>query len=263
VATCFWLLAPLAFVSVASGAFPCEDVNNNGVCDPGEPDITADLLTGGSFSTTESIVIPEDVKRLTTKDVAGFVLVAGQNLAIYADLQTVAQGAGISLVAQDGTINVGKKVDLKTGKDGFIDLAARGDITLAGASLKSDMVTLYSEEGNVLIEGSKLSGEDGVEITALSGEVTVNSKSQLRSKNGDMRVDADGNATVNGIRIMANVTSVQSGADIDFSDNRVAAPGDGGAVLLTTFGSMVNVCGTRYKNIDPENVFIQGDELPC
>lgn len=257
IAVCFGLLAPAALPSFAWGAFPCEDVNNNGVCDPGEQDITAQL---GYFSTTESIVIPADSKKLSTKDVSGFALIAGKNVTVAADLQASAEGARITLVAQDGMITVGSKTDLRTGQGGSIDLAARHDIAVGPqASLNSGLVTLDSEEGNILIDWAKLSG-DSLAIVALAGEVTVLPKSQLNSPTGDVRVEAGGTATVTGSRVAAKVTSIEASDLLDFSNNRVTGPRSGGSVLLTVLGSTVNICGTVFKNLAP---VIEGDVAPC
>jgi hypothetical protein len=260
IAVCFGLLALVALPSFAWGAFPCEDLNNDGACVLGEDnDITGVLTTTGFVSTSESIVIPGDAKKLSTKDVSGFALIAGKNVTVAADLQASAKGAGITLVAQDGMITVGSKTDLKTGRGGSIDLSARRDIVVGPrASLKSSLVMLYSEEGNILIDSSKLTG-DSVEILTLAGEVTVLPKSQLRSPRGDVRIDAGGTVSVVGSRVVAEVTSVQASELLDFSNNRVT----GESVLLTTVGSTVNICGTVFKKLAPDGLVIEGEVMPC
>ncbi|MBI4488588.1 MAG: hypothetical protein HY694_05845 [Deltaproteobacteria bacterium] len=263
-AACFGLLVPLSSVW---GAFPCEDVNNDGVCELGvDNDITVELKTNGYFSTPESIAIPKGVKGLSTKDVNDFSLVAGKNIVVNSNLNFSAEGATLSLLAQQGSITIGNKTNLKTGQGGYIDLSARSDIVLSTGSYvggKSSMVTIYSEDGSVLLtKGSRLSSLDAVDIIAFGGGITV-PKSQLRAQNGYVSIYAVGDVTVTGSLVQANGTNVQAGGNLlDFRKNSVKVLGDGW-VSLSVSGSTLDLCGTHFKNLDSANLIIDAETVNC
>ncbi len=266
IAACFGLLVSSPFLSLAWGGFPCEDVNNDGVCQDGEADITAQILAG-YYSTPDSIVIPKGVRGLSAKDVNGLSLVAGQNITVNANLNASAKGATLSLLAQQGSITIGNKTNLKTGERGYIDLSARSDIVLSTGSYvggKSSMVTIYSEDGSVLLmKGSTLSSLDAVDIIAFGGEITV-PKSTLRSQNGYVSIDAVGDVTVTGSRLQANGTSIQAGGSLlDFSNNMVKVSGSDGWVSLSVSGSTLDLCGTRFQNLDSTNLDINASSVNC
>lgn len=264
IAACFGVFASSPFVSLAWAAFPCEDINNNGTCDPGEKDITVELLSDGFFSTSESIVIPEDVKRL--KNVNGFTLMAGQNITVASKLIAYTEGASITLLAQDGTITIGNKVALKAGKGGSVDISAGQDVVFGHhASAKSSMVMVYSEAGNVLLmEKTKLFAQDYVDIVGLGGGVYISPGSRLSSKEGSVSVLGAQNVVVNSSRVVTEDLTVYAAHVIDFQNNLVRlASTDGSVVYLITEGSTVNMCGTVFKKLAPNNLIIQGNVTPC
>jgi len=266
IAACFGLLVPLSSVW---GAFPCEDVNNDGVCDPGEKDITAELLDDSYYSTSESIVIPADMKKnLSTKNLDGFVLMAGKNITVNASLTASAKGAPIIFQAQDGTINIGNKSTLRAGEGGFVDIGAQHDVIIGpGVSVYAKQGTLYvlSWEGDVLLmKGSRLYGEYGVDVTTVGqGEVTVYAGSELNSQRGHLGINSGGNTSINGSRLYAEDTSIRTGANlIDFRNNYIAGPPYTDVwVLLSAAGSTVDIRGSRFRNLHTNGLIINAENV--
>jgi hypothetical protein len=257
IAACFGLLVSSPFLSLAWGGFPCEDVNNDGVCQDGEADITAQILAG-YYSTPESIVIPANAKGLSSKGESS--LFAGKNITVNAKLK----GKGIMLGA-GGSLTIGDKASIK-GQD-YVDLSAEQDVAFgAGSAVQAQKgtVVITSWDGSVsLADGAKLSAQDGVEITAVAQGVTVLSDSRLSTK-GDVRIDAAGDVTVSGSRVQANGTSVQAGGSLlDFSNNMVKVSGGDGWVSLSVLGSTLDLCGTEFKNLDSANLDISASTVNC
>ncbi len=261
-ATCFALLAPSPLLSFAWSGFPCEDVNNNGVCDPGEPDITASLLSDGSFSTSESIVIPLGVKGLTTPQGVDLSLIAEKSITLNSNL--VAKNASIYILA-GGTITVGDKTALRAGAD-FVMLDALGDIVLRPqASVLAEQyvygsVYLHSQEGNLLLmHKSRLAGKDSVDLQAVG--ITVNQGSTLNTKS--LSIHAAEDVIINGsfLKVGEWLWVETWGHLIDFRNNRVQVIPHQSSVDLVAEGSTVDISGTVFKNLDPNDLTIQATNV--
>ncbi len=261
-AACFALLVPYPMLSSAWGAFPCEDVNNNGVCDDGESDVTAQILDDGIFHTSESLVIPAGAN-LSTRNRNGFVLIAEKNITVNADLSAGHRDAPVYLIARNGTINVGDGAELRAGQ--IVMLDARGDIVVGSHSslhARYDsfaMVMVHSSEGAVTIQGSELYGPGSVNISSEGANVTV-LDSQLRTLKGEGRIvisaagdiDMDGNETYGEL-----VRVVTKGSLLAFQNNQVQVPTDGGLVLLVAYGSTVDITGSEFKHLDADDLIIR------
>jgi hypothetical protein len=263
IAACFGLLVSSPFLSLAWGGVPCEDVNNNGVCDLGEKDITAELMNEGFYSTSESIVIPADAKELLTKDESGFTLMAGKNIKVSADL--TARAGGILLVA-DGTISVGSEATLKAGQ-GDVDLNAGQDIVIgshATLNAREGMVYLFSWDGNIdLMARSRLYAWGGFDIVTVSeGIVTVLSGSEISSPKGELYVNAAGNVSINGSNLQAWHTNISTEASLlTFKDNVVKVSYEEGRVSLSAAGSTIDITGTQFKKLDPANLTLDASTV--
>ncbi|WP_337286664.1 hypothetical protein [Candidatus Methylomirabilis sp.] len=263
-ATCFALVAPSPLLSFAWSGFPCEDVNNNGACDPGEPDITAHLLSAGSFYTSESIVIPAGVKGLITPAYVDLSLMAEKNITLNSNL--IAKNASIFIFA-GGTITIGDKTTLRAGGDSVM-LDARGDIVLrVQASLLADQrangrVYLFSEEGSLLLmQKSRLIAKDSADLQALQGVIAVNRGSTLNARS--VSVHAAGDVTVNGSLLkVGSWLEVETWAHLlDFQQNMVQFMSYESSAYLITGGSTVNISGTVFKNLSPDDLIIQAGQV--
>lgn len=260
---CLAILAFSPFPSSAWGGFACEDLNNNGTCDPGvDNDITAALTTDGSYSTSESIVVAAG-KGFTTKSVDGFSLVAGKNIAISAGLSALAKGANIILLAQETVTVSGTNTTLRAGERGTIYIEAGQNIyagpTRTSMSAKFGAITLYAWAGDILFEQSRLIADD-IEVYASEGGVTA-LNSTFDTKPGDTRVDAATDVIMNGNWVMAELTGIRTaGSLIDFRNNSVKAS-RGGSVILSTQGSTVDIRGTKFMNVDSDSVIIDAQTV--
>jgi hypothetical protein len=242
----------------AAKPFPCEDVNNNGVCDQGEPDITAQIKSG-IFTTENSIVIPEGVGGFTTSSRDGFLLVAGQNITLN-NYYFASNYGGITLYAEAGTINIGAA--LKAG--GFVSIHAEGDITI-GASVyaNGDLVDIYSAKGNITVEGKPtLYGREGLYLEAVG--VTAASGSWLRSAKNCIAVFGTADIVIEGSRLDAMCADIETeGHFLDFCDNLVTVPKAAGWGYLGAKGSTVRITGSKFRNLVlGDTLMIEGDLIP-
>ncbi|MBZ0168049.1 hypothetical protein MELA_02401 [Candidatus Methylomirabilis lanthanidiphila] len=258
---CLGILALSPFPSSAWGGFACEDVNNNGVCDPGvDNDITTALTTDGSFSTSESIVIPTGVSNLVTPQGIDFSLTAGKNITINSNL--VAKTANIYMAA-GGTITIGVKTSLRAGSY-LVMLDARGDIVLhpqtSVLAEQDGTIYLFSQEGSLLLmDKSKLGAKDVVHLQGKG--VTVRPGSLFKTES--MSVYAEEDMSINGsvLNIGTWLWVETWGHLLDFKNNRVQVTPHESSVYLTAEGSTVNISGTKFKNLDPDDLIIQATDV--
>ena len=170
----------------ASSVYVCEDVNNNGVCDAGEPDLTQILLKSGTFTTQNSIVVAKglNVKQSQLNLTAGRDIRINETLAtggfrgmnLQADRLVLAPGAVINaggplFVFVDTLIQLGAKATIKAfsmlvrGQEGIIAgagegprfVADYGDVDLASGfgpvMLGGRKALMQAGNGDVLIQG--------------------------------------------------------------------------------------------------------------
>lgn len=263
-ALCFLsiLLWPM-MSSAASQPFPFEDRNNNGVYDSGvDVNIAANLASTGMFETTESIVIPPGAKTITSNSPNGIALVAGKNIVVDSHLISSRSHADINLYAE-GAITVGSGTILKS--YGGISIYAGTNIALGpDASLwaKGGMADIESTGGNILVgENVNLYAWDSLYLYAEGGEVTVNPGSTLTSKTGSHIIHGAGDVKVDGSD--AQATSIHISTDshlVEFCRNDVRVP-KRGWVYIKAGGSVVDITGTKFYNLDPNNLIIDADQI--
>jgi hypothetical protein len=231
--------------------FPCEDANNNGLCDSGEKDITLELMNGG-FQTRQSIVIPPGVVGLSNNK--GFNLVAGKNIIINSDLTGLTPATYIQLQA-GGFIHIGTGVAVKSSE--LIYMGAGGDIVLGpGSSFFSGRyyVIVYAWAGKIQVEdGATISGGQylylyGKEVAVAGAHLKSDLIYAVALGTGDMAIK---DSTLQG-GWMAYIYS--QGRLIDFRNNRVEMSGYNGKgeayVYLWAIGadSTLDMTGTEFTN---------------
>lgn len=254
---------------VAFGAtkpFPFEDANNNGVYDIGERDITADLETG-IFETQNSIVIPAGVKGFRVNGENGIALLAGKNI-------TVNNGYLIStnilLYAEEGTITIGDKTALTSA--GFVSIDAGQDVAIGSRATiyaNGDVANIYSRGGNILVEekttayggDTTLYGKDSLYLYAERGTVTVLAGTRLWSK-GYVTIYGLGDLEIIGSRVDAAGAHISTeGHLIEFCNNKVQVSGKEGWVYFGAAGSTVDITGSKFRNLDPQNLIIEATDI--
>ncbi len=246
--------------------FPFEDCNGNGLFDTGDRDVTDDITDDGIFSTPCDLVIPAEVGKLATESPGGFFLMAA-NMTVNADLYAKKGTSRIFLRAQEGSTAVGEGVTLKAG--GLIQLSAKQDVVVgASASLAAPKrgigsVVLYAEEGDVwVMEGSDLFARNSIRMVTEAGEVHVLPDCYLHTKGSRVTVSSAKDVVINGSKLKTENLHVHTqGHLIDFQDNYVDLPKDGGLVVLSAAGSTVNLSGTQFENLDEGSLVVVADTI--
>ena len=259
VACCFALVAAPAPALAAPAPVAFADNNNNGVFDSGvDTDITEDLKSG-FYSTTESIVLPDKMKTLMTKNPLGFTLIAGKNVTVGGDLSAAAAGSGITIVAETGNITLLDATHLRAAE--YVYMSAGGDITVGAkshmlATGRSGSVISLNATGNIsLLAGVKLQAFNAIELTASNGGIMVHGSAQFLALAGSVTFNSGTDIVVNNSRIQASDLAAYAGGHlVDFQDNKVTAPRGGGWVVLYAAGSTINVSGTTWTNLPPSDM---------
>jgi hypothetical protein len=253
----------VAFSSLAAGAggpFPFEDVNDNGVWNPGiDRDISAELTPGEwtvSYTTPHSIVIPAGVTWLrSVEKFTGFYLVAGKNITVNASINSAVYAGMVDLQALGGTVAIGPKVAL-TGRDYVSVYAGKGIAAGAGASFVSrggsanlGTVNLRAQTGAITLGGTvKFSTLRDVFITALAGDIAVDAGLRLDAPQGLLFVNGR-QIALNGAQFRAaDMTVTGGGVPLAFTNSRVTVPRYG-SVDISNPGSSVDLRGTVLPRI--------------
>ncbi len=263
-AICFLLILLWPMMSLAASLpFPFEDRNNNGVYDSGiDVNITADLTSTGMFETTESIVIPAGAKTIMSSSPNGIALLAGKNIVVNSHLITSRSGAGIYLYAEEG-ITIGSRTILKCSGD--ISIHAGNDIVFGPNTAlwaKAGIADIYSVGGNILVgEKVNLYASDSLYLYAEGGEVTVGPGSQLMSKKGFLTIYGAGDLKIDGSDVEATGIHISTASDlVEFCYDDVRVPKQGW-VYLKASGSTVDITGTKFRNLDANNLIIDADDI--
>lgn len=255
----------------AGVAFPFVDMNSNGVYDPGvdSGDITADLLSG-DFATSESVVIPADVRGLTTKSLKGFKISAAKGIAVLANLSVSTDG-GITLLADAGAVVIGDKKVLKAG---FVLVDARHEVTVGrGAIIEakggpvagSGYVTLSAVEGDLLLlGGARVNARDDIQLFSWEGTVTALPAVQITSNKGLVNIRADGDVVLSAVKVRGEYVNVYTFGNLVQMDNSVMrAPRNPGWISVVASGedSTIDCSGTRWEGVSPANVLVSADTV--
>jgi hypothetical protein len=256
------LFAPLCFATVKP--FPFEDVNNNGVYDPGiDKDITVLLMSTGSFSTPNSIVIPDGATGIQTSNPNGIALVAGKNITVSNSyLITSGKYAGIYLYTENGTVTISDGTLLKSAY--FVAIDSEKDVIIgsyASIYAKGEAADIASRSGNIsLMARAIVYGYNDLYLTAEKGEVTVSINAQLKSPKGFVDISGAADLTINGSRFEALGAHVVTSAHmLEFRDNTVKILSSQGWVYLEAKGSTVDITGTQFQGLDPRFLTINAD----
>jgi hypothetical protein len=250
-------------VSALGAAFPFADNNNNGVFDADvDVDISAELQAG-SFATSESIVLPDGMKRVVTKDGVGLSVSAGKDITVGGDVNVIGPWATVSLQA-GGSLVVLDKTRLKA--DFAVQLSAAGDVVVGKGSalLATDkdwsMVSVEAGGGVSVGTNARLEAHDRIDVLA-QGDVTFGDNVRLLTHGGDVNIAAGGNAYLDGSQLAAWYTGVSANEMIMFKGGRVTAPKSGGMVLMYTAGSHIDVSQARWTNLGADDVMLLGEEV--
>lgn len=261
VALSLLLVAVSSLVAGAAGPFPFEDVNNNGVWDPGvDHDISADLQPNEwyvSYVTPHSIVIPAGVTFLrSVATFTGFYLVAGKNMTVNSSINSAVYGGMVDLQALGGDVVIGPRLTLN-GRD-YVSVYASGDIEVGagtsfvsrGGSANLGTVNVRAETGGIALGSQvKFTTLRDVFITAMAGDVSVEPGLQLDAPQGVLYV-LGRRITLNGARLRAAWMSLTGhGLPLQFKANRVTVPRSG-SFLIYNPGSSVDITGTTFSRID-------------
>jgi len=265
------LVGVSALGASAAGPFPFEDVNNNGVFDPGVDRDLTEVLTPDEwyvyYSTPHSIVIPEGVTFL--KSVAkftGYYLVAGKNITVKSSINSAIYAGMVDLQALGGNVTIGPRVTFN-GRD-YVSVFAGGSVTVGdgaafvanGGSANMGSINVRANTGDIALgNGVKVVGLRDVFLTAVNGDVTVGTGLQLDAPIGQLLIDGD-RVTVNGAKLRASDMSITGGgAPLEFKGNRVMLPREGD-LHITNPKSTVDVTGTKLPKA-ADSVFIQASHI--
>jgi hypothetical protein len=236
------LLLSASRVVEAASPVPFEDVNDNGVFDGNDKDISAVFQTTEFiyFRTPHSIVIPAGAPLTSPEKWAGFYLDAGKSITVNSNMTSAAYAGLVDLRAMGGRLTIGPGVVIN-GRD-YVSLQARGDVVLgAGASLVSRGVSanlgtahVRSEAGDVSVGASvKFNTLRDVFMTAVAGDITFGSGFRMNAAQGALFVDAD-RITLNGAQIRVIGVILQASGPVEFQNNRLTIAKLGLFVINTT-----------------------------
>jgi hypothetical protein len=177
----------LALAGPAPFAFA--DNNNNGVFDPGiDTDISQALKNGGLVATAESLVLPDKMKSVTTKNPLGLTLHAGKNITLGGYVNAAAPVAGITVIAETGDITMLRSARLRANQ--FVCMFAADDITLGAkvniAVYRRGSVISMNAGGDILLPDMRLRATDAIDLTAI-GDVLIGSTAHFYVPNGTVR----------------------------------------------------------------------------
>jgi hypothetical protein len=254
-----FLSISLPMAHSASKLFPFEDVNNNGIYDPGiDNDISAAIKKYGWFETTESIVFPKAGGGIIGY-ANGISLLAGKDITL-SNYYLTAGAAGSSIY-----IDAGGRVTVDTALRGYagINISGGGDVVVtSNSNLSSPMGMVYVESsgGDVTVNGgARLSGRDNVYLAGVN--VTVEPKATINSLQF-ATVFSEGDVNITGAEIKGFGLYIStSGHLIEFCDNVVTVAKKAGWVYLSSEGSTVDISGTKFQGLDPANLIIEADEI--
>lgn len=265
----YWMvaIALLACSAIAPASAPAgvpgliaEDVDDDGVYDARvDRDVTATVLAEGSFATPHSILV---AKGLSSRHVAGIALVAGKNIRVNADLNVLAAGAGLSLIAQEGKVVLGTRANVAA--RGYIDVMAASGIEVGALvslqSRESGGGLFLATDGNIIVaDRTRLSAKGGMDLFALGGEVhigprpAITASSYISVTTGGPAWITDGHLQTPSLSILA------TDAPVTFSGNVVKFSGGGFAYLA---GGSVDISDTSFSGLDPENLIIDERSVP-
>ena len=126
------------------------------------------------------------------------------------------------------------------------------------------MVMVYSKEGDLLFkEKSGLYGPYGVRVVSEAGYVTVRAGSTLRAgATGFVTVYAAEDVCVNRSLVQGELINVVTEASLlEFKENLVQVPPQGGLVHLVALGSTVDITGTTFRNVHSGDLVIQAGTI--
>ena len=255
------LLAVPVQAPAATRAVPFIDMNNNGVFDSGDVDVSAQLNGSGVVTTSESIVVPANSGTHVNR-AYGYTLSAGKNVTILSNL--TAQGATIDVRSETGSIVVGPRVRLLAGA---IQLTAQVDVLIgaqAGFSANDSYLMVEAIDGAVVGgDGVQLSGSERVEInTYNAGGVKLNGAT-FNAMKGLINLHVGGNAELVGSKLMgADVNVSSDGSLVDMHDGYVRAAPRSGFVFITVdgAGSKLDCSDTRW-GVTADNRVLEADTV--
>jgi hypothetical protein len=264
VACCVALVAGPAFAAPAP--VPFADNNNNGVFDAGDTDITEDLKSG-FVVTSESLVLPDKMKPVTSRDAIGFTLIAGKNVTLGGDLNANGAGAGITIVAESGHVTLLDQTRLRAAE--YVYVSAGGDLTVGAksnitASTRSGgVISLNANNNLVVMADVRLQAQNAIDLTAVDGNLTVYGPAHFLAVDGSVAFNAGGDIVVNGSRLQTTDLAAYAGGHlVDFQNNRVNVPyNKDGWMLLYAAGSTINVTGSTWTNLPSSNVMFIAPEI--
>jgi hypothetical protein len=228
------LLLSASRVVDAAAPVPFEDVNDNGVFDGNDKDISAVFQTTEFiyYRTPHSIVIPAGVPLTSPEKWAGFFLDAGKSITVNSNMTSAAYAGLVDLRAMGGRLTIAPGVVIN-GRD-YVSFQARGDVVLgAGSSVVSRGVSanlgtvhVRSEAGDVMVgAGVKFNTLRDVFMTAVTGDITVGLGLRVAAPQGALYADTvAGGITLNGAQLRVAGLILQARGPVEFQNNRLTIP---------------------------------------
>lgn len=271
----FPILAALAFVTLlwspaaATGLQIFIDVNDNGVFDGDDVDVTETVHDIGLVVTPASLVVPEGAYlRLTSDSVS---LRAGKAIHVAGQVST---SGSLFLRTETGPITVGPRSLVVA--DGTVQLTASGDVVIDRSRVQGyGEAMLESIDGQLLVNGGVLSGGNRLELNgfAAAGGLSMHGTTLLSAR-GIINVHVDGAVQMQQTKMSArdvNLTVAGGSAEVWQSAIRVPRTGSitmsvdpAPALLLSAAApaatSVLDLRGTRLY-APAENIVLVADEV--
>ena len=188
--------------SLASAApVPFEDVNNNGVYDAGDRDLTVEFASASSdavgFVTPHSVVIPAGVTVRVGRE-SGIYITAGRNIIVGGSL-TTSSYSSVHLEALGGDITLGPRA-VVNGVSSVHLTAGNGTVTV-GPGARVMALGASSNAGIVQIAGRRVAFGERARVAAsdfgidvFADEITASPGSTLSTPLGYLFIWATGKA---------------------------------------------------------------------
>jgi hypothetical protein len=249
-----FLVPSLAFAAAAPGAY--EDVNDNGVFDAGDKDITAEItagpegLPGPPYITAHSVVVSQPVK-LSGRH-ANYLIQSAKNISILANVSADGYRNNVSLDAVAGKVTISPGVKLSAVDTLFINggagitIGAGASLRSAGGGHNSGLLTLETGNGDISIgERVTLSARWGVHLGAPLGSIIVAPGLNASATSGSVQFGAGEAISITGTkRLISPNTALHTWGEkpMAFTDNKGLGSKP---IVIINRGGTVDTTGSR------------------
>ena len=226
------LMLSAATPAMALSPFPFEDVNNNGMFDVGDKNLSAELKAGDGrgiyYTTRNSLVIPAGVSIIAKRD-ESVDLVADQNIIVNGNITTGSYGA-VTLQTRFGDVVVGPRARINGmsrvniyADQGSVSLGAGAQLSSTGSSGNLGSVQIHAVENLTFGPKVRVAAASGGVYLSASGDLAAEQGLILSTPTGNLIVWSEGAVTITKASIAADNITV-SGAPLTLTQSRVRAP---------------------------------------